>query len=385
MKRNKYGEINPVVDKTKCTNCGLCSNFCTFSRDTLKKEVDKVSAAANPQTFGLEDAFYCVAWNPDTEQRIKCCSGGATTKLASYLMEQGKIDGMIHSERLWGKKGDLHYGVRLSKNIEEIKENVSSTYQALDFSDVLAQLEENKTYFLTGTPCVIRGMKKLFNEHKKFKNINLITCALICSHNTNSVYIDYLMDLNKIKTDDEFKVNIRNKDDISDANNFKNHIYTRNEDLLKKNRFETGWTKIWREYYFALGSCLKCSDFWGYEADISIKDAWGEWSDDPKGKSIAVIRNPELKEDFINSGLIFEELNYDKLKDHQSSTPIYKQTSAKNKFYKSILSKSNRKNGLLGYTIVSKSSKFLYKNFGFKITRTGMKLIDWIAKRAQKL
>ena len=376
MQPNKFGEMNPKIDAQKCTNCGVCSSFCPNTQEKIKIEAQKVTSIAEPQTFGLENASYFVAWSKDKNQRQKSCSGGVVTELAKYLLENHKIDGMIHVERLWAKRGKLHFGARLSSSVEEIVENVSSAYQPIDFSDVLSQLEENKTYFVTGTPCVIRGLKNLFQNHKKYNKIKIITCALICSHNTNSQFVDYLTEINKLDDNDAWQINIRQKDDsIPDANNFNNHVYTKKENLLLKNRFKSGWTDIWRSYYFAMNVCNYCSDFWGYEADISVKDAWGEWAKDPLGKNIIIVRNKMLEEDLLHANVVCEPLSWDIMKNHQYPTACYKQVEAYNKNFKSIFALCNIKNGLLKNKVMSKLSKRLYKKYGWRVTQIICKIV----------
>ena len=378
MLRNKNGEINPVIDYEKCKNCGQCLKFCPMDKPKLEEIAQDLSKMDAPHTHGLENAKYYVAWDSDNAQRLKCCSGGAVTKIASYLLEQGKIDGMVHTQRLWGNKGDLHYGARISTTVEEINEHVSSTYQAIDFSEVLTKLEKGKTYFMTGTPCVIRGIKNLLQSNNDFKEIKIVTCALICSHNVNSKFVDFLHETNNLSDSEQWQVDMRAKDNtMPDANSFKNYIYTKKETLMNKNRFESGWTSFWRFYYFAMNSCLYCPDFWGAEADISVKDAWGKWAnEDAKGQSILVIRNEELLQDFLNSGLEYEELDYETMKDHQKPTPVYKQTNAIYKFTQKPYSNKNRKSRFLRYYLNSKCSKYLYKHFGFKFTYHIMKIIN---------
>ncbi len=379
MTRNEYGEINPVIDYEKCKNCGQCLKACPMDKPKLEAIAQDLSKMENPHRHGLEDSKYYLAWDKNDEQRLKCCSGGAVTKIASYLFSQGKIDGMIHSERLWGHKGDLHYGARLSTTLEEIKEHVSSSYQPIDFSEVLSKLEKGKTYFMTGTPCVIRGIKNLLQSNKDFKDIKIITCALICSHNTNSKFVDFLTETNKLSDNEPWQVDMRAKDNtMSDANNFKNYVYTKDgKTLMNKNRFKSGWTKFWRFYYFAMNSCLYCPDFWGVDADISVKDAWGKWAgEDAKGQSILVIRNNEILNDFFNSGLEYEELDWETMKDHQKATPVYKQSNAIYKFTQKPYSKKNRKSRFFRYYINSKCSKFLYKHVGATITYYLMKIIN---------
>ena len=386
MKRNKYGELNPYIEKSKCLVCGICTFFCPNTKEKLQQEAQKVSSIASPHTYGLQNASYYLAWMRNKENRQKSCSGGAVTQLAAHLLNIGQIDGLIHVERQWGHRGDFHYRARLSCTLEDICGNTSSAYQPIDFSEILPHLSDNRTYMVCGTPCVIRGLKSLFRDHKNFSGIKIITCALVCSHNTNSHIIDYLTEINNVCDEEKWQINIRHKDNsIIDANNYLNHIYTQNKVLLCKNRFESGWTEIWRSYYFSMNACLYCSDFWGYEADISVKDAWGKWAEDPLGKSIVIIRNKELDFYFRNSGLEVEPLSYEVMEKHQKPTAVFKQTEAFNKNFKSLFCRRNRKNGLLRYKIISKVSKFLYRNTGYKTTRFCMKLIDKILKRVTKL
>lgn len=385
LKKNKNLEYTPVIDKKKCVSCGLCAKYCVHTKQKLEKEALKVISIDEPHTYGLCGAQYFVAYDPDRHQRQKCCSGGAVTKLAVWLLENRKIDAMIHVERLWSKRGQLHYGARISSSVDEIKENVSSAYQPIDFSDVLDKLEAGKTYLITATPCVIRAVKYLFKNHKSFNKIKIFTCALICSHNTNSQYIDFLAETYNLSNKEDWQVNIRNKDDIPDANNFNNHIYTRTKDLLKMNRNESGWTHNWRSYYFAMNVCNYCPDFWGYEGDISVKDAWGEWASDPLGKSIVVVRNDELKNYINQCGLVLDVLDYEIMRNHQAGTSIYKQTESKNKMFSPFYSQCNRKNGLFKNKIISLSTKFLYRHFGCKITRILMPAIEFIAEKGAKI
>ena len=376
MERNKYGEINPVIDKSKCTNCKLCSVSCPSTYKKLKEEALKVSSYNLPHAFGLQDSAYYVAYNKDTAQRQKSCSGGVVTALVKYLFQTKKIDGMIHTQRLWAKSGEQHYSAKLSTSIEDVLENVSSSYQAIDFSSVFEQLEDNKVYFMTGTPCVIRGVKKVFSDYLKSRNIKIITCALVCSHNINSQFVDCLSECHNIPKNEKIKINMRNKDDIIDANNFNTHIYNQTKDLLKMNRFESGWTKWWRSYAFAMNVCNYCSDFWGYEADISVKDAWGEWAVDALGKNIVILRNKELEQDFLNADINYKTVNYSVMLHHQRKTADFKQTESKNKNFKPIFFMCNIKNGLFKNVMFSRLSKILYKNFGAKVTKHILNFID---------
>lgn len=373
LKENNYKEYTPVINRKKCIDCSLCYNVCPNTPEKMKNEALKCKKALSRTSFGSE-GFHYLAWDNNNQKRLKSASGGAITKLASYLLENKHIDGVIHIERIFSSKGKPHYKACISKTLEEIdlEERKSSAYQPIDFSEILAQAEEGKTYLITATPCVIRGIKNL-NTKAKF-----ITCALICSHNTNTSFADYLADSLNIKEHDYY-INFRNKDNIDNANMYNTHFYTKEMDIIKKNRFLTGWTSMWRKHYFAMNACLYCSDLWGREADISVKDAWGKWAKEDKlGKSIVIIRDKNLKNIFTNCGLEIEDLEPNLFEEHQKATSIYKQSEAYNKNFRPIFSKNNIKNGHLQNILIMKTSKFLYKNFGYKITSTIMNIIEFL-------
>lgn len=367
---NKFKEFVPILDKKQCINCGICVNFCPHTKETMQSEAKKIGLSHPAITFGIRDSYHYISWNNNNEERIKSASGGVVTKFAKYLLKNGYINGVIHAQKLLAKYGENHYEACISRTEEEIEDRASSFYAPICFEDVLKQLEENKTYLFVSTPCIIRAVKKLFKENKKYQNIKLITLALICSHNVNGQYTDYLADLNGLPTNKPYYTNLRNKDNIADANNFNTHYYDTEKDFLKLNRHQSGFTKTWRGYYFAMNCCNYCSDFWGYEADISVKDAWGRWSvEDPLGKSIVIIRSKSLDEIYKKSGVAIEDLSYEELKFHQEISSIYKQKEAFAKNIKSLFSYENRKNGLLKNVFVSRITKYLYKYFGFIITK----------------
>lgn len=374
-KKNFYGEKYPQIDSAKCTNCGLCKNICPNLFEKLRDNSDKIQKSDYPRAYGLKNGSYYLAWNKNYNERLKSASGGVITFLANHLLKTGKIDAVIHTERLFSQKGQPFYRASITKKPQELINKAGSSYQPIDFSETLENLEAGKTYFITGTPCVISGIKKLA-QTQKFKNIKLITCALICSHNTNAQFLDYLSDSLKIPQNEPYAIDIRNKDFIPNANEFNNHFYTKNSSLLKINRFKSGWTKLWRSYYFSKDACLYCNDFWGTDADVSVKDAWGKWSDDPFGKSIVIFRDKNLEEIFRNSEIGYKALDYEEMKDHQANTTDFKLCESYNRLNLPYNAPENVKNGFYKYTTISKSSKLFYKLFGQKITSILMPIIE---------
>ena len=378
--RNKYKEFVPTINQSICTKCGLCVRFCPNTKEKFAQEATKVATTVNPSTFGIDDAQFYLAWNADDQERIKSASGGALTKFAKYLLRKNYIDGVVHARPRLAKTGESHYEACLTSSVEMLEKRAGSFYSPICFAEVLQQLEPNKNYLFIATPCIIRAAKKLFAEHEHFKSINVITCALVCSHNVNGQFADYFAELHNLPADTDYYVNMRNKDNIPDANSYNNHYYTTDKDLLKINRFKSGYTELWRNYYFAMNCCNYCADFWGYEADISVKDAWGQWASDPLGKSIVILRNKQIEYLFLQCGIEYRRLELEVMKDHQKATSDYKQVQAKNKEQNKLFSPVNRRSGFTANKITAQLSRWTYGNLGFAFTKNVMPFVDQILR-----
>ena len=374
LKFNKYLEKTPVINPKKCTNCSACLQICPNSPQKMKSEALACRNSLNEKMYGTNGKLY-LAWNPNNSERLHSASGGAISKLAEYLLETKTIAGVIHVERVEAKRKEPHYLACLSTTVEELRkeERKSSAYQPIDFSEVLKSIDKKSTYLITGTPCIIRGINRLKEQGYKF-----ITCSLICSHNINISLLDFMADLLGIK-DIPYFINTRNKDNLLNADIFNNHYYSKDKDLIKKNRFLTGWTKFWYNNYFTMNACLYCSDFWGREADISVKDAWGKWSkEDALGKSLVIIRDAKINKLFLNCGLETEILDNLFLESHQQNVTTYKQQEAYNKNFKPFYYYRNIKNKHFKNVIMSKSSKVFYKTFGSKLTAKLLNIVEVI-------
>ena len=311
--------------------------------------------------------------------RIKSASGGIVSLIAKYMLTNNYVSAIIHGEMVENDRKGIHYRAAISRTLDEINERRSSFYFAFTFDNILKEIKnEDKAYLFIGVPCVIRGIKNLFEKNKLYKNIKLYTICLSCSHNVNGMFMDYLADSLDINKRQKYTVNLRYKDEnIADANNFMN-TYKGKNFFISENRFKTIFTDTWRSYYFAMNICNYCSDFWGAHGDVSIKDACGKWANEDRlNKSIVISRNTLMNKIMEN----YKEINYETLKiedivNPQIVTIIYKQIEAENKLYKKLLSKENIKNGLLKNTIILKLSKLSYRILGFKISYLIMRLIN---------
>ena len=384
MVYNVSGEYNPKINDN-CIHCKECVNYCphTYKKNIL--EAKKINQSKSPNSYGIKkDNQYYVGHDKDLSGRKKSASGGIVTKILSQLLKEKKVDYVIHAKGISAKIGEPHFIATISSSEEQLNEKRSSFYSNIDFSDVIENFK-NKNYkiVITGVPCVVRGLKKLFHENKVYSENKIYLVSLPCSHNVSGQFVDFLAESEKISRKESFFVNLRNKDEIKDANHFRNHFYKKDNQnkiitLSKKERFENNFTKLWRNYCFSLNVCHYCSDFWGYEGDISIKDAWGKWSKNSSlGESMVIVRNEEINNllsGLINKGEIkLQEISFEEASNAQLETTIYKQKNSLKRIESGIKTFYSLSSGFFKYHYLSKNSKIYYRDFTYEVAARKIK------------
>ncbi len=281
----------PVIDDSKCTNCGLCFKGCPCTPECIIEYA--ISAAKAGEFFGLSNATsYFIAYDLNPEDRIKSGSGGLLTQLLIYLLSAGEIKGILASIPVAAPVGKPHYELAVIKSAEQLHKARSSHYYPLCYTSAIEEItKDSGEYAIVGLPCIIRGIHKLPQSiRSKFK----YTFSLACSHNVTGRFLDCLAKQEGITEGEAFTANLRDKlGGIKDADNFNNYFKLSNREI-RRNRFQTAFTAMWRNYFFAQESCLYCPDFFGVDADLSVKDAWGHPENNPLGASLLVLRNSSL-------------------------------------------------------------------------------------------
>lgn len=314
----------PRIDATKCTDCGLCSEICPNTPDCISEYA--MAAAEAGERFGLQkESQYFIAYDLNPKKRIRSASGGALTAILMYLLKMGEIDGVIASVPVMAPIGKPHYEMRVMRTIKELDEARSSHYHPLSYDKVLKELRKVPgRYAIVGVPCILRGIKRL---PKEFRDKIRYTFGMACSKNVTGQFLDCLARQEGILQGETFIANQRDKVGISNANNFNTYFRLPNR-VIRRSRFKTAWTNMWRNYFFTPECCLYCPDFYGVDADLSAKDGWGRLSSDPLGVSLLVVRNPELVvilEKLSESKKLFlERCDADEVFKSQVETPKFK-------------------------------------------------------------
>jgi coenzyme F420-reducing hydrogenase beta subunit len=291
LEEDYEGFLYPVVNKDRCTNCGLCEEVCPVINEGNMRKPMCVYAAKNA----------------DEKIRRKSSSGGIFTLLAERIIkEKGVVFGARFDEN-WEVVHDYvetKENIALLRGSKYVQSKIGNTYQQAE-----QFLKARKQVLFSGTPCQIAGLKLFLGKEYD----NLLTADLVC-HGVPSpkvwrLYISEIAENQIIKMVDNPLIS---KKEIISTINFRDkihgwkkscftlqYLYSNNANKestwlvepLYKNIFMRGFLKD----LYLRPSCYACSSrSFKSGSDITIGDYWGiqhvlpEFDDD-KGVSLVMI------------------------------------------------------------------------------------------------
>lgn len=273
----------PIVDVSKCIDCGLCENVCPF---------------INPQIPDIQSLqkIYGVRLKNEEDLR-KSQSGGAFMAIAEWGITNGfKIYGVVLDEFLKVRH-------RSATTMEEIFCFRGSKYVQSDldgiFREIISRLKKNDKILFVGTGCQVAGLINLCKT-LKINQKNLITIDLICYGVPSPKYWeDYLNWMEKKYGAKIISANFRDKE--------KGWSNSQNSLILENGRKVFPYENFYQPLLFRR-SCNKChfTNF-NRKSDITIGDFWGidkvkpEYSIDNKGVSLVLLNTETGK-------LLFESI-----------------------------------------------------------------------------
>lgn len=297
MKEDKEGFKYPVINRSKCVDCGLCSKVCPVLN---KKQIDK--REKKPTVYA--------AWSKKEDVRLDSTSGGIFSELANYFYgNNGYVCGAIYN------KHNLVEHI-ISSNAEDINEIRSSKYLQSDINDIYKKikekLEQKKLVLICGSPCQISGLYNFLGKNYD----NLYTCDFICrGMNSPKIFKKYIEDLEDKYMSKVKKIKFKNK--IHGWHNFSTRIDFENGKKYIGGRYVDAYMLGYLKYNaFMRPSCYECK-FKGLpkNSDITLADFWGIEKinlklDNNKGTSMVLINSEKGKElfDKIKNNIEFEQI-----------------------------------------------------------------------------
>lgn len=161
---SEFGYRTPVVDNSKCVQCGLCTKVC---RTTLTQ-------------FNSSARDTYIAYNTNDDLRLQSASGGVFSSLAKSFIEQG---GVVAGSNLSSENGKVTVKHIVVDNENDLILLLGSKYVESDCSSVYRLIEDhlkNGTAVLfCGTSCQVKSLYR-FLEIRHISTNYLYTIDLIC-------------------------------------------------------------------------------------------------------------------------------------------------------------------------------------------------------------
>ena len=259
MQADKKGFQYPVIDESKCVDCGLCTKACPILEEQFnqKKEYkQKVYALVLKDRAVLKDSS----------------SGGAFSALAIQIIQEGGIVcGAILDDEMFAK----HTFV---EKIEDLKKMRGSKYVQSDLQEVYRQIEqllkENRKVMFTGTPCQVDGLNHYLSA-KNQSTENLLTVDLLC-HGVPSpkIWCDFVQYLEKNYHSKLIGFKFRTK--IAGWENSVEEAAFENGKKIKNSHIIRTYLTLFYKNVSLRPMCFTCK-YSSYDrcSDITIGDFWG--------------------------------------------------------------------------------------------------------------
>lgn len=311
-----------------CTGCGVCSSFNHadlmlndqgFNLANPKSEdflrfCNQVCFASGMQyknyknsTFWGNVKLSVRSWALDSKVRHSASSGGTLTALCIYLLEEGIVDGIVHTTV--DPENPIRTITVCSRTRHDVEMRCGSRYSSSSpLKDIAQFINTKEKYCYVGKPCDVATMRNLAKLDSNIKSCFPIMLSFFCAGAPSEKANLQLLD--KLGTSLKKCVSLRYRGDgwpgyatAIDEDGSTHKLYYRN---------------AWRD---TLGRdirniCRFCIDGIGEMADIVCYDAWYMNSDkepifdEAEGRNGVLCRNEigvKILKDAENKGYIFVE------------------------------------------------------------------------------
>lgn len=298
IKRNQYGlKTANYNDSTKFSSKD--NSVCPFStssdEDALGKQFfSQTSKIQYDRKIGYYLSLY--AGNiTNNQMRMNTSSGGILSWLASYLLENNLVDGIIHVKSTDSSPDLFKY--TLSTSSQEILNRGKSRYYHVSFEDIKDLLNDPKLvgrYVFVGVPCYIKAMRLLSEEIPRLKSQIIYYFALFCGHMKTSAFAELLSWQQGIHPNDLKSIDFRVKNLTGLSSRYSVSAESKRGKKVKDKSYRL-YGSDWGLGFFKPKACDWCDDVSGELADITFGDAWlPEYTDDSLGTNILIVRNALL-------------------------------------------------------------------------------------------
>lgn len=280
------GMYQAVVDREKCTDCTLCLYSCpplTWS-NTPHTETSN-------ELVGDYLSVYAAHSN-DEKIRFEAASGGFITSFLICLLESGIIQGAIVVQR--DEDNPLISTPFVATTANEIRNAKGSKYSPVKYDAIIKEVFENdyEDLALVGLPCHIEAIAKAIKTKKKLRGKIKLTISLVCGQSPSLLAYEYISNKFDIKSGDIKKLDNRGKGWPGQM-----RIETITEKISMPYTSKYSMGMVLSSPLFTPVSCQMCPDPVGFDADISVSDAWldkYQKMDQNQGVNLVLVKNPMM-------------------------------------------------------------------------------------------
>lgn len=288
----------PEIDQEKCVNCGACQKVCQIHNLKLPEN-------------NFEPVVYAVK-NKMDDIRALSTSGGVFSVLADYVIQnKGAVYGAAYSSDFTVQ----HERAITDKQYSRFRgSKYAQSWMGSCYTQVKADLTEDKKVLFTGTPCQIAGLQTFLGDLSK--NNNLVLCEIIC-HGIPSPLI-WKEHIQLLEEERHSKiVAYKNRSKIAGWHGHNEHVFFDSGKSEYKSKLSQNHKDLFYAHLTIRPCCHSCK-FTGFPriADFTIADYWGiercmPEFDDNKGISLMILNSDRAIKmfDTVKSQLDYRESN----------------------------------------------------------------------------
>lgn len=312
MNLTSYGEYQPdfkKIDQVRGSFVHDANDVCPFLTPELNEnELVKARFSSECQYdehIGYHRSIFG-AYVIEGRFREEGTSGGMGTWIATELLRNNRIDGVIHVKPVEKRQPDgpfFKYGI--SRSLEEIQAGSKTRYHVVEMSAVLAEVRECPgRYFFIGLPCFCKAVRRLQRVDEVLNERIHFVGSLVCGHLKS---VNWTLSLGwgagiDPKNLAAFKYRTKGPNIPARAYVFEATLDNRENTVIQKDSAEVIGGKF-NLGAMMLGACDYCDDVVGETADLTIGDAWLPRFDvDARGTNLLIVRNSYLESVLRNAG-----------------------------------------------------------------------------------
>lgn len=194
----KYGtEINvPLVDATKCVNCGTCYDVCPGKGIRLNEFSSSIFGNEQSIQHDKYAGFFLdsyVGYSTNFDLRYHSATGGMVSQFLMYLLEKRIIDGAVVVR--FNKDNPLVPEPFIATSAADILESRSSKYMVISMDEIAKEIvsQDNRKIVVVGLPCHIQGFRMLAKRNRIAKRNIIGFFSIYCSVNKIKSSLDYYL------------------------------------------------------------------------------------------------------------------------------------------------------------------------------------------------